>query len=70
MTRLQSAQGFIKAGGFRGIYKGVGSVVLGSAPGAAVFFSTYDALKKALPKNEQFVALNHIAVASIGEVLV
>ncbi len=32
-TRLQSAQGFIKADGFRGIYKGVGSDVLGSAPG-------------------------------------
>lgn len=32
-TRLQSAQGFFNAGGFRGIYKGVGSVVIGSAPG-------------------------------------
>ena len=32
-TRLQSAQGFAKAGGFAGIYKGVGSVIVGSAPG-------------------------------------
>lgn len=32
-TRLQSAQGFVKAGAFRGIYQGVGSVVVGSAPG-------------------------------------
>jgi hypothetical protein len=32
-TRLQSPQGFVKAGGFRGIYKGVGSVVVGSSPG-------------------------------------
>ena len=32
-TRLQSAQGFVKAGGFNGIYKGIGSVVVGSAPG-------------------------------------
>ena len=32
-TRLQSAQGIVRAGGFRGIYKGVGSVVVGSAPG-------------------------------------
>lgn len=32
-TRLQSAQGFIRAGGFRGVYKGIGSVVVGSAPG-------------------------------------
>lgn len=32
-TRLQSSQGFVKAGGFNGIYKGIGSVVVGSAPG-------------------------------------
>ncbi len=32
-TRLQSAQGFIRAGGFRGVYNGIGSVVVGSAPG-------------------------------------
>lgn len=32
-TRLQSQQGFVKAGGFKGIYKGVGSVGVGSAPG-------------------------------------
>jgi solute carrier family 25 S-adenosylmethionine transporter 26 len=31
-TRLQSAQGFWKAGGFHGIYSGLGSVALGSAP--------------------------------------
>ena len=32
-TRLQSSQGFAQAGGLKGIYKGVGSVVVGSAPG-------------------------------------
>jgi len=32
-TRLQSSQGFLKAGGFKGIYNGVGSVIVGSAPG-------------------------------------
>ena len=32
-TRLQSSQGFVKAGGFKGVYRGVGSVVVGSAPG-------------------------------------
>jgi hypothetical protein len=31
-TRLQSAQGFTAAGGLGGIYKGIGSVVVGSAP--------------------------------------
>ena len=39
-TRLQAAQGFAKAGGFRGIYKGVGSVVVGSAPGGVYSVSS------------------------------
>lgn len=32
-TRLQSSQGFFKAGGFRGIYSGLGAAAIGSAPG-------------------------------------
>lgn len=36
-TRLQSAQGFIGAGGFKGVYRGVGSVLVGSAPGGVRF---------------------------------
>ena len=32
-TRAQSPQGFFAAGGFKGIYKGVSSVAVGSAPG-------------------------------------
>lgn len=32
-TRLQSSQGFFKAGGFRGIYKGLSAAAIGSAPG-------------------------------------
>jgi len=41
-TRMQSPQGFIKAGGFRGIYNGLGAAAVGSAPGAALFFSSYE----------------------------
>ncbi|KAH7915473.1 mitochondrial carrier domain-containing protein [Hygrophoropsis aurantiaca] len=67
-TRLQSAQGFSKAGGFRGIYKGVGSVVVGSAPGAAVFFSTYESMKQTLPLHGQLAPVNHMMSASIAEV--
>jgi len=67
-TRLQSSQGFYKAGGFRGIYKGVGSVIVGSAPGAAVFFCTYDTLKRVLPNPPHLVPVNHMLSASIGEV--
>lgn len=44
-TRLQSSEGFFASGGFRGIYRGVGSAALGSAPGAALFFCTYEATK-------------------------
>lgn len=67
-TRLQSSQGFYKAGGFRGIYKGVGSVLVGSAPGAAVFFCTYDTLKRVLPNPPHLTPVNHMLSASIGEV--
>ncbi|KAL7581461.1 hypothetical protein ACA910_022037 [Epithemia clementina (nom. ined.)] len=47
-TRLQAPGGFWKAGGFRGIYQGLGAVALGSAPGAALFFSTYEQSKQVL----------------------
>ena len=47
-TRLQSSAGFASSGGFSGIYRGVGSAIVGSAPGAALFFITYDSLKRAL----------------------
>jgi solute carrier family 25 S-adenosylmethionine transporter 26 len=47
-TRLQSSQGFIKAGGFRGVYKGLSAAAVGSAPGAALFFSTYEMSKQML----------------------
>lgn len=35
-TRLQSSEGFLKAGGFNGVYRGLGSVVVGSAPGGVL----------------------------------
>ncbi|CAE6468260.1 unnamed protein product [Rhizoctonia solani] len=66
-TRLQSSQGFLKAGGFSGIYRGVGSVIIGSAPGAAIFFTTYSTLKQNLPLDATH-PLNHVVAASIGEV--
>ncbi|CAE6534490.1 unnamed protein product [Rhizoctonia solani] len=66
-TRLQSSQGFLKAGGFNGVYRGVGSVIVGSAPGAAIFFTTYSTLKQNLPLDSTH-PLNHVIAASIGEV--
>ncbi|ENN73197.1 hypothetical protein YQE_10176, partial [Dendroctonus ponderosae] len=44
-TRLQAEQGFKNAGAFKGIYKGLGPQVIGSAPQAALFFVTYESIK-------------------------
>ncbi|KAI9815393.1 MAG: S-adenosylmethionine transporter [Phylliscum demangeonii] len=71
-TRLQSAAGFARSGGFRGIYRGVGSALVGSAPGAALFFTTYEQCKAAL-RQQQWrwrwsEPAEHMAAASVGEV--
>mmetsp|Transcript_4651 Transcript_4651/g.6734 ORF Transcript_4651/g.6734 Transcript_4651/m.6734 type:complete len:288 (-) Transcript_4651:3072-3935(-) len=71
-TRLQSPQGFLAAGGFRGIYQGLGAAALGSAPGAALFFSVYESLKPRVLKTQQKLgihneAVSHMAAASCGE---
>ncbi|RKO91504.1 mitochondrial carrier domain-containing protein [Blyttiomyces helicus] len=70
-TRLQAKGGFLASGGFRGVYSGLSSAVIGSAPGAAAFFVTYEYLKAtvgvALP-GEDRAPLVHMAAASGGEV--
>lgn len=75
-TRLQSAQGFTAAGGFRGVYAGIGSAALGSAPGAALFFVTYEWSKQQLLTRrvhgvdavEREGPIDHMVAASLGEV--
>ncbi|WFD32502.1 S-adenosylmethionine transporter [Malassezia sp. CBS 17886] len=76
-TRLQSAPGFWKSGGFAGVYRGMGSVAVGSAPGASIFFVTYETLKVRLagalfPDSAQDAAKRspsvHMGAASIAEV--
>lgn len=44
-TRIQSRQGFLKSGGFKGLYTGLGPMAFASFPGAASFFVTYDSIK-------------------------
>ncbi|KAJ9112108.1 hypothetical protein QFC20_002288 [Naganishia adeliensis] len=70
-TRQQSPQGFWKAGGFKGVYRGVGMVGAGSAPGSASFFTTYEFLKQQLPKRfsvfRENPSLNHLAGSTGGE---
>jgi solute carrier family 25 (mitochondrial S-adenosylmethionine transporter), member 26 len=79
-TRLQSSAGFLATGGFRGVYRGVGSALVGSAPGAAFFFVTYEAAKGALaardPERHHLglgahdagTPAQHMLAASAGEV--
>ncbi|KAF2720630.1 mitochondrial carrier [Polychaeton citri CBS 116435] len=77
-TRLQSSAGFWASGGFRGIYNGIGSAVVGSAPGAALFFVTYEGAKRALTDYQKVrgpgsvsgynEAGSHMLAASFGEV--
>jgi hypothetical protein len=59
----QSPVGFIKAGGFKGIYNGLSSAIAGSAPSAALFFSTYETVKGRLTKNvdEKWVTSSGLA---------
>ncbi|KAJ9453151.1 putative mitochondrial carrier C12B10.09 [Diplonema papillatum] len=65
-TRSQAPNGFWKAGGFRGVYKGLGPVLIGSAPGAAIFFSTYESVKYLMPADRP--TFGHMTAACAGEV--
>jgi solute carrier family 25 S-adenosylmethionine transporter 26 len=82
-TRLQSATSFRAAGGFSGIYAGVGSAIIGSAPGAALFFVTYEHTKAflssrriaqqtltgAIPEEGDWaLPIEHMVAASLGEI--
>ncbi|KAK5912916.1 hypothetical protein CesoFtcFv8_002744 [Champsocephalus esox] len=73
-TRLQSPQGFQKAGGFRGVYAGVPSAAVGSFPNAAAFFVTYEFTKSLLGAGgglaaPQAAPVTHMMAASLGEVV-
>ncbi|XP_056293443.1 mitochondrial S-adenosylmethionine carrier protein isoform X4 [Pseudoliparis swirei] len=70
-TRLQSQQGFYKAGGFRGIYAGVPSAAVGSFPNAAAFFVTYECTKSLLGAGGagHVAPVTHMLAASLGEVV-
>jgi len=70
-TRLQSKQGFWASGGFKRIYAGLGPAAVGSAPNAAVFFCTYDTVKRLSVSKWGFKDSSglHMAAASVGEVM-
>ncbi|CAI2187506.1 6581_t:CDS:2, partial [Funneliformis geosporum] len=69
-TRLQSKSGFKASGGFRGIYSGLTSAIIGSAPGASVFFVTYEYMKNKLGNifpDTKYLSFIHMISASSGE---
>ncbi|CAD6192649.1 unnamed protein product [Caenorhabditis auriculariae] len=63
-SRLQSKQGFLAAGGFRNIYRGMSSVLVGSAPGAAIFFLSYRLANRHLGEG----VVEHAFSASLAEI--
>ena len=67
-TRLQSKHGFIKAGGFRGVYRGFASMMAGSPPSNACFFVTYEVSKVHLHDRFSSDATCHMFSGAIGEV--
>lgn len=68
-TRLQSEKGFWRTGGFRNVYKGLAPVAAGSAPTAAIFFTTYEGIKKLLNQHidHDYDYIVHMTAASLGE---
>lgn len=73
-SRLQSAQGFRQAGGFKNVYRGIQPVLLGSMPASALFFLTYEQAKGKLEQTElvksegsAMQSASHIIAASFGE---
>ena len=63
-TRLQAPGGFRSAGGFTGIYRGLGAAAAGSVPGAALFFTAYEQTKHALGAENTSA---QVCAASVGE---
>ncbi|CAN3372737.1 succinate/fumarate mitochondrial transporter [Diutina rugosa] len=66
-TRLQAKGGFFANGGWHGIYRGLGSCVVASAPSASLFFVTYDSAK-AYTKDKLSPVASHMLSASMGEI--
>ena len=67
-TRLQSKQGFLAAGGFKNIYRGLGPAAVGSAPNAAVFFCTYDSVKRVAVQRLGYQVHKHVLTLYRGGV--
>eukprot|EP00961_Rhodomonas_salina_P096117 1292530-Rhodomonas_salina.1 len=62
MGLMQAAQGLLKGGGFKGVYSCLGSAALGSAAGAALFFSTIEFSKSASSSTPSQQSANECSV--------
>ena len=67
-TRLQSADGFLKSGGFRHLYKGFGSILLGSLPYTATFFLSYEVTKYNMCSYVHNLTTIYVAGSLVAEV--
>lgn len=69
-TRLQSAPGFWKSGGFKNVYRGIVPAAAGSVPCAALFFCSYNSCKVNLGNlfGQDFKPFVHLVSASVGEI--
>jgi len=71
-TRMQSSLGLMKSGGFRGVYSGLIAAAGGSAPGAALFFGSYELAKgqlhKGIPQDSHYAPVVHMVAGATGEV--
>ncbi|BFZ54788.1 hypothetical protein PYCC9005_001825 [Savitreella phatthalungensis] len=68
-TRSQAEGGLVKNGGYKHLYRGIGSVVVCTIPSAATFFYGYEKLKAAVPWAHTAPAANHLVASSLAEAL-
>ena len=63
-TRLQAPQGFHRAGGMGGLFRGVVPAALGAVPGGAVFFGAYEYTRQLAQGNAASPHWTHDAFAA------
>jgi len=66
-TRLQEKKSLRKGNIFSSLYSGVGSVLIGSGPSSALFFTAYNLTKQTLNFSSQWKT--HIIAATLGEIV-
>jgi solute carrier family 25 S-adenosylmethionine transporter 26 len=68
-VRVQSSQGFQRAGGFLNLHRGILSATLAASPITALFFGIYNATNEKLKRGGEQIVVQHIEVQSLGKLL-